>query len=1832
MITEADGYLSELELAAANTPTAYNMYRLGIAYEMNGKPKDAINMLEKTIQLMPGQKDVYQELIMLYDMNKSGIFVFMNGRKMSFNNGKEEVKPMILDGHTLLPIRKLSESLGAQVAWKRESSRFFVKIILPDTTIIINQNSDKAVVNGIPVKMDVPAKNIQGHILVPLRFIAEQMHKRVNYISNGSGTAIITISNNISAEIPAESTDSLTVEDWYSRFQNMLQHEEILYNNMNMQNNQNMRLMNSLFSNVNYTDLLRIKAVHDQNHVLYETNSALFQEYYFLTSKERYDSDKLTYAQIEQVKARLSPIIGLMKSNQNSIKDIVTQVDNTENHIRSAFEPVASLEAQLRILWDKEHALQVERISGWEAVDSAIKSNNTASAIQELNQIAYIKEQIYNTRLNIYLLMQQAGAILTQIAQTPSTDLPATIDKGVQPPSTEPVIIDTQAPTIPAGLMATASSISEVNLSWSASTDNVGVTGYDVYRDGTLIGTTASTSYSDMGLTPSTSYSYTVKAKDGAGNISAVSNAASATTLTLIDTQPPTAPAGLNTTASSISEVNLSWSASTDNVGVAGYDVYRDGTLIGTTASTSYSDMGLTPSTSYSYTVKAKDGAGNTSAASNASSATTLTPPDTQAPTAPAGLSATASSISEVNLSWSASTDDVGVTGYDVYRDGTLIGTTASTTYNDMGLTPSTSYSYTVKAKDGAGNTSATSNAASATTLTSLDTQAPTAPSGLSATASSISEVNLNWSASTDNVGVTGYDVYRDGTLIGTTASTSYSDMGLTPPTSYSYTVKAKDGAGNVSAASNAASATTLTSLDTQAPTAPSVLSATASSISEVNLNWSASTDNVGVTGYDVYRDGTLIGTTANTTYSDMGLTPSTSYSYTVKAKDGAGNASAASNAASATTLTPADTQAPTVPSGLSATASSISEVNLSWSASTDNVGVTGYDVYRDGTLIGTTASTTYNDMGLTPSTSYSYTVKAKDGAGNTSATSNAASATTLTSLDTQAPTAPSGLSATASSISEVNLNWSASTDNVGVTGYDVYRDGTLIGTTASTSYSDMGLTPPTSYSYTVKAKDGAGNVSAASNAASATTLTSLDTQAPTAPSVLSATASSISEVNLNWSASTDNVGVTGYDVYRDGTLIGTTANTTYSDMGLTPSTSYSYTVKAKDGAGNASAASNAASATTLTPADTQAPTVPSGLSATASSISEVNLSWSASTDNVGVTGYDVYRDGTLIGTTASTTYNDMGLTPSTSYSYTVKAKDGAGNTSAASNAASATTLTPLDTQAPTVPSGLSATASSISEVNLSWSASTDNVGVTGYDVYRDGTLIGTTASTTYSDIGLTASTSYSYTVKAKDGAGNTSAASNAASATTLTPLDTQAPTVPSGLNATASSISEVNLSWSASTDNVGVTGYDVYRDGTLIGTTASTTYSDMGLTPSTYYSYTVKAKDGAGNTSAVSNSASATTLTLIDTQAPTAPAGLTATTVSTSQINLSWTASTDNTGVVGYDIYRNGSLLNTTTQTTYIETGLSPSSLYSYTVKARDAAGNTSTVSNTASALTFAGSGTYTVLNSAGWIASTNSTSGTDPAALFDWNLGTRWSTGKTQAAGQYLVVDMGTVQNFNRIVMDSTNDPNDYARSYEIYVSNDNINWGSPVASGSGISGNNVVDIAAQNARYIKIVLMSSSANWWSIDEFKVYDNLVHPKQALVRTGWTLTPSTPLTSELPANMIDGEISTRWSSGAAQATGQYLIVDMKSIRSFSRIMMEVNIGSSGDFARNFEVYISDDGMNWGTAIATGTGKMTTIVDFNQHTAQFIKIVLTSSIANWWSIHELNIYDEATGP
>ena len=185
---------------------------------------------------------------------------------------------------------------------------------------------------------------------------------------------------------------------------------------------------------------------------------------------------------------------------------------------------------------------------------------------------------------------------------------------------------------------------------------------------------------------------------------------------------------------------------------------------------------------------------------------------------------------------------------------------------------------------------------------------------------------------------------------------------------------------------------------------------------------------------------------------------------------------------------------------------------------------------------------------------------------------------------------------------------------------------------------------------------------------------------------------------------------------------------------------------------------------------DTQAPTIPTNLSASNTTETSTDLSWTASTDNVGVAGYNIYQGGVNIFSVAGTSTTVNGLTASTTYSFYVTAYDAAGNESVGSTSVSVTTSTSVDTQAPTVPTNLTASNTTETSTDLSWTASTDNVGVTGYNVYQDGVNVLSVTGTSGSVGGLTASTTYSFYVTAYDAAGNESLGSTAVSVTTSTP------------------------------------------------------------------------------------------------------------------------------------------------------------------------------------------------------------------------------------------------------------------------------------------------------------------------------------------------------------------------------------------------------------------------------------------------------------------------------
>ena len=263
------------------------------------------------------------------------------------------------------------------------------------------------------------------------------------------------------------------------------------------------------------------------------------------------------------------------------------------------------------------------------------------------------------------------------------------------------------------------------------------------------------------------------------------------------------------------------------------------------------------------------------------------------------------------------------------------------------------------------------------------------------------------------------------------------------------------------------------------------------------------------VGGVEVSVDGGLTwhAATGRNTWTYTWPAPSTNGTVNIKTRavDDSLNLETAGAGITVNVGTGVDTQAPTVPGNLTASVTSGTQVSLSWTASTDNVAVTGYRVERcqgagcsDFVQIATPTTTSFADSGLTEATTYRYRIRAADAANNLSAYSAVATATP----DATVPTVPSGLAASALSGTQISLNWTASTDNVAVTGYRVERcqgagcsTFAEIGTATAVSFTDSGLTSGTTYSYRVRAADAVPNFSDYSNIATATTQT-----APTAP------------------------------------------------------------------------------------------------------------------------------------------------------------------------------------------------------------------------------------------------------------------------------------------------------------------------------------------------------------------------------------------------------------------------------------------------------------------------------------------------------------------------------------------------------------------------------------------------------------------------------------------------------------------------------------------------------------------------------------------------------------
>jgi chitodextrinase len=651
----------------------------------------------------------------------------------------------------------------------------------------------------------------------------------------------------------------------------------------------------------------------------------------------------------------------------------------------------------------------------------------------------------------------------------------------------------TTPPSVPSGLTATAQSATSVALNWAPSTDSggPGVSGYTIYRNGSSVGTTSTTSFTDTGLAGSTLYLYDVAAFDTNSVASAQSTPVSVTTPfatassgQVYQCNDPGAAGRIAVDTNSLSlAVTMPDCSNMIAVSLASATLtlqrWHPGDL--TDPDAIWQSLSSLPA---GWSIWTPDG---WQTLLQLQSGTPPTPP-----TVPTGLNAAPESSSTIELTWTASTDvgGPGLVGYTVYRNGSSIGTTPSASYTDGSLTPGTQYTYTVAAYDTDSDASAQTALVSATTLTD------SASTGL--------VYQCNDAGATGRIAVDANSLGEAVTMpncsnmvavpLGSATLTlqRWHPGDLTDPNAIWQLESSLPAGWSVWTPSGWETVSQVQTGTT--PTVPSSLVATAESGSTIQLTWAASTDSggPGVAGYSVYRNGSSVGTSTSPTYTDTSLNPSTPYSYTVAAYDTNSNSSAQSASVAATTLTASVStgqvyqcndsgasgriavdanslgQAVTMPNCINMVAVPLASATLTLQR------------WHPGDL--TDPDAIWQSPGSLPAGWSMWTPAGWE-------TQSQVAAGTPPTL----PTVPTGLVAATQGNSSVLLTWTASTDNggPGIGGYTIYRNGSSVGTTALTSYTDMGLAAGAPYTYTVAAFDTAFNASAQSAPAYAMTTTS---------------------------------------------------------------------------------------------------------------------------------------------------------------------------------------------------------------------------------------------------------------------------------------------------------------------------------------------------------------------------------------------------------------------------------------------------------------------------------------------------------------------------------------------------------------------------------------------------------------------------------------------------------------------------------------------------------------------------------------------------------------------
>src|SRR5437879_6124194 len=647
--------------------------------------------------------------------------------------------------------------------------------------------------------------------------------------------------------------------------------------------------------------------------------------------------------------------------------------------------------------------------------------------------------------------------------------------------------------------------------------------------------------------------------------------------------------------------------------------------------------------------------------------------------------------------------------------------------------------------------------------------------------------------------------------------------------------------------------------------------------------------------------------------------------------------------------VAPADTAPPTVSIASPGNGATVSGTVPVSASAADNVSVVGVQFKLDGTNLGLEeTSSTYSiawDTTTVSNGSHALTAVARDAAGNTATSA----AVTVTVNNDVTPPVLSTVTASSVGPNAATITWTTDEPADSQVEYGLTTGyGSAIpvvsGLVTAHTVTLNSLAAGTLYHYRAKSKDAAGNLAVSPDAV-LTTAPAPDTTPPAVSISTPAANSSVSGTITVIATATDNVGVMGVQFKLDNSNIGSELTAfpyafTWDTTGV-PNGSHTLTAVARDAAGNTST-SLPVSVTVSNP-DTLPPSLPTGLTATADRASQITLAWSPAADNVGVTGYQVFRNGVQIGIASGSSYQDTGLSPVTVYTYTVAAFDAAGNTSGKSFPAAATTLAVQDTTPPTVSITAPTVGTALAGTVTVAAGATDDVGVVGVQFKLDGASLGSENRTAPYRLAWD-------TTGVPNGAHTLTAAAHPPGSpdavwTTAPPPDTTPPTVSITAPAANGSVSGTITVSATAADNVGVASVQFKLDDVNLGPEDTVAPYSLSWNTATVgnglYALTAVARDAAGNTASA-----AVAITVSNDLTPPVLSGATASALSVDTAAISWTTDELADSQVEYGLstgYGSASVLDASRVTAHTVTlnGLTAGTLYHYRVKSKDAAGN---------------------------------------------------------------------------------------------------------------------------------------------------------------------------------------------------------------------------------------------------------------------------------------------------